>query len=229
MSQFIIFATMDLSTIIAIVSVLAVIILFIALRQGRTKTQSSPRSSETSEDVPNLKQGLRRTREEGFVGRISSLFKGRALNEELLDEVEEVLLTSDIGVKTSDKLLQGLKSAYKSGEVADIGDVWNFLRSEATDILTRAGSGKGPDPAMASTPQVIIMVGVNGTGKTTTTGKLASLWKNSGKNVILGAGDTFRAAAVEQLQAWGSRVGVPVVAGKADSDPASVLFQEEFQ
>jgi len=208
--------------VIGIVVAVCIALYLVATRK-KEDNLPAPKSGDTDGST-DLFKGLQKTREEGFLGRITGLFKGRVLDDDLLEQIEEVLLTSDIGVKTSDKLLSGLKEAYKRGEVSDLDSVWGFLRQEAIQILESTGSGKGNDPGDADSPQVILMVGVNGTGKTTTTGKLAAKWKAQGRNVLLGAGDTFRAAAVEQLQAWGSRVDVPVIAGKADSDPASVLF-----
>lgn len=180
--------------------------------------------TEAASGALSLREGLAKTRREGFIGRISGLFKGRQLNEEILAEIEEVLFTSDIGVKTSERFLQGLKERFKSGELKDLEDIWVYLKKEATTILRGTHSEVYVDPGQRSEPTVILMVGVNGTGKTTTTGKLAAKWKGEGKSVLMGAGDTFRAAAVEQLQAWGDRIDVEVISGKPESDPASVLF-----
>ena len=218
---------------------LGAIAAFFIFRTGRKnkalvpgETDSPPEGSRDSDapksDENALRKGLKKTREEGFLGRISRLFQGASLDDAVIEQIEEVLFTSDIGVKTSERLLQSLKDAHaQQGELSQ-EQVWAHLREEALSIL-EASQKPWTSPDERTEPTVVMMVGVNGTGKTTSTGKLAAHWMANGKSVLLGAGDTFRAAAVEQLQAWGSRVGAPVVAGKAESDPASVLFDATRQ
>src|SRR5262249_42760241 len=137
----------------------------------------------------------------------------------ILEKLEEVMLTSDVGVKTTQTILERLRDQMKKSELADTDAVWAALRAEATRILSI------PTPKQTSTkPLVVLMVGVNGVGKTTTIGKLATKWNADGKKVVLAAGDTFRAAAVQQLEVWGKRVGADVVKGKEGSDPGAVAF-----
>ena len=172
-----------------------------------------------------LVEGLSRTRSEGFVGRLGKLFKGRQIDESLLDELEEVLFTADIGVRTSDKLLEGLRVGLKSKELSDEAKVWTFLRAEAENILRGAGSASTLErPHTAGKPYVLLVIGVNGAGKTTSIGKLAHRIVASGKKVIVGAGDTYRAGAVDQLAVWAKRVGAELIEGKDGADPSSVLF-----
>lgn len=174
----------------------------------------------SAEDVKALKKGLATTRG-GFIARLAKLFgKKPEIDPALLDEMQEVLITADIGVKTSEKILERLKARLEKNELADEDQVWEALREEARSIL----STRGRDLALRNTPSVVLVVGVNGVGKTTTIGKLASKYKDDGKKVILAAGDTFRAAAVLQLEVWGRRVGCDVVKGKERADPASVIF-----
>lgn len=181
----------------------------------------------SAEDVKALKKGLASTRG-GFIARLAKLFgKKTEIDPALLDEMQEVLITADIGVKTSEKILDRLKARLANNELADEDQVWEALREEAREILSTRGRELKLGPyrsAGASGPSVILVVGVNGVGKTTTIGKLASKYKEEGKNVILAAGDTFRAAAVLQLEVWGRRVGCDVVKGKERADPASVIF-----
>ena len=172
------------------------------------------------EDVKALKKGLASTRG-GFIARLAKLFvKTKEIDPALLDEIQEVLLTADIGVKTSEKILARLKERMDRNELSDEERVWEALREEARAILAT----RGRELDISRTPSVILVVGVNGVGKTTTIGKLASRYMSDGKQVVLAAGDTFRAAAVLQLEVWGRRVGCPVVKGKERADPASVIF-----
>jgi fused signal recognition particle receptor len=171
-------------------------------------------------DPATVRKGLARTRG-GMIARLADLIRGRkVIDPALLSEIEEVLLTSDVGVKTAQKLIQRLHERLERKELDDEDKVWASLRSEAEAILGNGGRIKLRDK-----PTVVLMVGVNGSGKTTTTGKLASKLKAQGKSVILGAGDTFRAAAVQQLEIWGEREGAEVVKGKQGADPSSVLFE----
>jgi len=170
-------------------------------------------------DPETVRRGLARTRG-GMIARLRDLISGRkVVDPALLGEIEEVLLTSDVGVKTSQKLIQRLHERLDRNELDNEDKVWAALRSEAEAILGQGGKLK-----IRNKPTVVLMVGVNGSGKTTTIGKLASKLRAQGKSVVLGAGDTFRAAAVQQLEVWGEREAAVVVKGKEGADPGSVLF-----
>jgi fused signal recognition particle receptor len=169
-----------------------------------------------------LGPGLAKTRA-GWVSRLGQLFSGRRqIDPTLLEELEKVLLTADIGVRTSQKLLTELRESLSRKELGDSEAAWNFLRRRCREILSVAVQ---PLDLTAGKPFVLLIIGVNGSGKTTTIGKLAAQLRAQGKTVILAAGDTFRAAATEQLEIWGGRVGVPVVRGKEGGDPSSVIFE----
>ncbi len=174
-----------------------------------------------AEEVAELRKGLRGTRG-GFVARLAGLFGGRKeIDPALLEEIEEVLLTADIGVKTTERLLEALRERLGRNELKDPEAVWAALKEEALSILDRPGGELRLDGA---SPAVVLVVGVNGTGKTTTIGKLAHRLSSEGKKPLLAAGDTFRAAAVLQLEVWARRVGCEVHKGKDKADPASVAF-----
>lgn len=180
-----------------------------------------PEHPAKKRDVSALVPGLERTRS-SWVKRLGQLFAGkRELDPALLEEIEKVLLTADIGVRTSQKLLAEIRESLDKKSLKDPAAVWAFLRKRSAEILTLDA------PAVdfgAAKPFVLLIIGVNGSGKTTTIGKLASKLKSQGKSVLLAAGDTFRAAAVEQLEIWGNKVGAPVVRGKEGGDPSSVIF-----
>ena len=168
-----------------------------------------------------LNNGLAKTRG-GWVTKLGSLFSGKkTLDPALMDEVERILFTADIGVKTSQKLIDELRAGLDKKELSDAGAAWRFLKKRATEILTLPG---GDVDFTTANPFVLLIVGVNGAGKTTTIGKLASKWLDEGRKVVLAAGDTFRAAAVDQLEVWGRRSGAAVVRGKEGADPSSVIF-----
>ena len=167
-----------------------------------------------------LKSGLNKTKE-SFNDKINNVFSNfRKVDEAMLEELEEVLIMSDIGVDTSVKIINELRTKIKKEKIEDEEDVKTALKSIMKDILDVENASLKLD----TKPSVILVVGVNGVGKTTTIGKLAYQFKQAGKKVYLGAADTFRAAAVEQLCIWGERVGVPVVKQQMGSDPASVAF-----
>ncbi len=169
-----------------------------------------------------LREGLRRTHE-GFIKRLGRLFSGqRQIDDALLGEIEEALFTADIGVKTSQKLVDLVQESAKRGELKDPAKVWASLKDEIANIL---GQSSKPLDFTQHRPFVVMVVGVNGAGKTTTLGKLAAQYKAEGKRVMLAAGDTFRAAAVEQLEVWADRADVPLVKGPEKADPASVVFE----
>ena len=174
----------------------------------------------SQEEVAALKKGLASTRG-GFISRLARLFGGkREIDPALLDEVEEVLITADIGVQTTQRILDSLRDRLAKNELSDEDAVWAAIQAEAEAILDRDHAA----PAPHAGPTVILVVGVNGVGKTTTIGKLTQRFTNDGKKVLLAAGDTFRAAAVLQLEVWGRRTGAEVVKGKDRADPGSVIF-----
>jgi fused signal recognition particle receptor len=183
---------------------------------------SQPIPRPKARDATALAPGLARTRA-GWVSRLGHLFAGkREIDPALVEEIEKVLLTADIGVRTSQKLLEEIRVSLGKRELADPKAVWNYLRKRCAEIL----QVQAPEVEFSrAKPFVLLAIGVNGSGKTTTIGKLASKIKSDGKSVLLAAGDTFRAAAAEQLEVWGSRVGAPVVRGKEGSDPSSVIFE----
>jgi fused signal recognition particle receptor len=158
----------------------------------------------------------------GWVNRLGQLFAGsKQLDPALLEEIEKVLLTADIGVRTSQKLLGEIREFLDKKAIRDPTAVWGFLRRRSVEILSMDASAVD---FAAAQPFVLLVIGVNGSGKTTTIGKLASKLQSQGKSVLLAAGDTFRAAATEQLEVWGAKVGAPVVRGKEGGDPSSVVF-----
>lgn len=193
--------------------------------QTTTEAETAPQA-EPLPTTPTRRslyaQGLSRTRS-GFVARISDLVAGKQIDEGLLAQIEEVLLTADVGIKTATRLLDKVREQLSRNELKDAELVWKTLREESERILT--GPGQKPLDLDAARPLVVLVIGVNGVGKTTTIGKLASKWSAAGKKVILGAGDTFRAAATQQLDVWASRVSVPIVIGKEGADPASVMHE----
>ena len=166
----------------------------------------------------SLGERLARTRE-ALVGRLGRILGGRGLDDEALAELEALLLSADLGVATADDLLASLG---KEAAGADAASVRRVLREAILEKLRRVEPG--PERAPGGPPHVVLVLGVNGSGKTTTIGKLAAHHLRAGRSVILGAGDTVRAAAIEQLQAWGRRVGCEVVAGRPGGDPAAVAF-----
>ncbi|MDD9936028.1 MAG: signal recognition particle-docking protein FtsY [Myxococcales bacterium] len=171
-------------------------------------------------DVAALRKGLASTRG-GFIARLAKLFGGKKeIDSGLLEEIEEVLITADVGVHTSQRILDDLRTRMESGELKDEESVWSAIRSEAVSIL----DVQAKPIELASKPAVVLVIGVNGVGKTTPIGKLASRYAAEGKRVLLAAGDTYRAAAVLQLEMWGKRVDCPVVRGKENADPGSVIF-----
>ncbi len=173
-----------------------------------------------------LADGLAKTRG-GFMSRLNGLFTGgRPLDDKVLAELEEVLFTADIGVRTATELLGAARERVKRKELSDPSRLRAVLREDIERILALDGQrAAGGLDVPAERPFVVMIVGVNGSGKTTTIGKLAAQVKQGGHSVLLGAGDTFRAAASEQLEVWAERVGAPVVRGKDGSDPASVCFE----
>ncbi len=178
------------------------------------------------EKKEDLEKGLEKTRNNVF-DRISKAILGKSkVDDEVLDNLEEVLVSSDVGVDTTLKIIQRIQSRVARDKYVGTNELNNILKEEITSLLQENNSGDGSnfDIPEDKKPYVIIVVGVNGVGKTTTIGKLAYNFKKAGKSVLLGASDTFRAAAVDQLKIWAERVGVPVVSQGMGADPASVAF-----
>jgi fused signal recognition particle receptor len=180
----------------------------------------------SKEKKESLDQGLQKTNESIF-SKLSKAVVGKSkVDEEVLDELEEVLIGSDLGVETTVKVIKRIEERVARDKYLNASELDLILREEIALLLEENNTQDLLDfdlPAEKK-PYVILVVGVNGVGKTTTIGKLAHLFKNAGKSVILGAADTFRAAAVDQLILWGDRVGVPVVSHGMNTDPAAVAF-----
>jgi fused signal recognition particle receptor len=169
-----------------------------------------------------LREGLSRTHN-GFVSKLGKIFgSAKVIDDTLLANLEEALFTADIGVRTSQKLVELVQEALNKRALKDPSKVWEALKEHIAELL---GAQAAPIDYAQGKPFVIMVVGVNGAGKTTSIGKLAKRFADEGKKVLLAAGDTFRAAAVEQLQVWGERAGAPVVRGTEGQDPSSVLFE----
>ena len=174
----------------------------------------------------SLYQGLKKTRE-GFFSRLVGIFNGKtSLDEELLNQLEEALLGADVGVETTVRILERVEKARSRQKFTSTEALQEMIRKEIEAIFSNSSISSGYDfkSDLPNKPYVILVVGVNGVGKTTTIGKLAYNFKEAGKTVLLGAADTFRAAAVEQLTIWSERIGVSIVKQKTGSDPAAVAF-----
>ncbi len=180
----------------------------------------------SKEKKETLDKGLSKTKE-GFFDKIKRAVAGKSkIDDDVLDNLEEVFITSDIGVETTLRILDRIQARVARDKYVDSAELNDLLCDEITEMLAENNIENGEDFAVPADkrPYVIMVVGVNGVGKTTTIGKLAYQFKKAGNKVILGAADTFRAAAVEQLDIWGERVGVPVIKQKMGSDPASVAY-----
>lgn len=175
----------------------------------------------------DLEKGLEKTRESVF-SKISKALVGKSkVDDDVLDELEEILITSDVGVNTTLKIIERIQKRVAQDKYLSASELNGILRQEIATLLMENNTGDGDDfdlPA-GTKPYVIMVVGVNGVGKTTTIGKLAYNFKSAGKQVVLGAADTFRAAAVDQIKIWGERADVPVVSQGMGADPASVAYE----
>ena len=173
-----------------------------------------------------LNDGLEKTKFSVFDKLARAITGKSTIDDDVLDNLEEVLITSDIGVDTTLKIIHRIEERVARDKYVSTSELNEILRSEITNLLTENNSGDNDDWDLPQDhkPYVILVVGVNGVGKTTTIGKLAYQFKKAGKKVYIGAADTFRAAAVEQICIWGERVGVPVIKQQMGSDPASVAF-----
>ena len=182
--------------------------------------------TKKKEQKEDLDKGLEKTKESVF-SRISKAIIGKStVDDEVLDNLEEILITSDVGVETTLKIIDRIQARVARDKYVGTSELNNILKEEIMALLQENESGDGTtfDIPADKKPYVIMVVGVNGVGKTTTIGKLAYNFKKAGKKVVLGASDTFRAAAVSQLQIWAERVGVPIVQQGQGADPASVAF-----
>ena len=180
----------------------------------------------SKEKKETLDKGLSKTKESVF-SKIARAVAGKSkVDDEVLDNLEEVLITSDVGVETTLNVIKRIEERVARDKYVNTQELNNILREEIAALLTENNTTDSDDFSVPADkkPYVIMVVGVNGVGKTTTIGKLAYQFKKKGLNVYLGAADTFRAAAVEQLDIWGERVGIPVIKQKMGSDPASVAF-----
>ncbi|ETD21143.1 MULTISPECIES: signal recognition particle-docking protein FtsY [Prevotellaceae] len=180
----------------------------------------------SKKEKETLDQGLEKTKQSVF-SKLGRAIAGKStVDDDVLDNLEEVLITSDVGVDTTLKIIHRIEERVAKDKYVSTSELNGILREEITSLLAENHTVDNDNWDLPSDhkPYVILVVGVNGVGKTTTIGKLAWQFKNAGKKVFLGAADTFRAAAVEQIQIWGDRVGVPVIRQQMGSDPASVAF-----
>ena len=180
----------------------------------------------SKEKKETLDRGLEKTKE-GFFSKLTRAVAGKSkIDDDFLDNLEEVFITSDVGVETTLKIIDRIQKRVARDKYVSTAELNELLKEEIINLLTENDNEEADDFVVPENkkPYVIMVVGVNGVGKTTTIGKLAYQFKKAGNKVVLGAADTFRAAAIEQLQIWGERVGVPVIKQQMGSDPASVAF-----
>ncbi len=175
----------------------------------------------------SLDKGLEKTKE-SFFGKLGKALVGKStVDDEVLDNLEEILISSDVGVGTTLKIIERIQARVARDKYLGTSELNRILKEEIAGLLSENNAADIPDfdiPSHAGVPYVIMVVGVNGVGKTTTIGKLSAQFKKKGKKVLLGAADTFRAAAVDQLKLWGERVGVPVISRGMNTDPSAVAF-----
>jgi len=182
--------------------------------------------SKSVEAKQNLDKGLEQSKS-SFFSKLTKAVAGKSkVDDEVLDNLEEILVSSDVGVDTTLKIIQRIEKRVANDKYLGTDELNKILREEIAALLSETNSGDETQFSIPkdTKPYVIMVVGVNGVGKTTTIGKLAHQFKNAGYSVVLGAADTFRAAAIDQLQIWADRVGVPIVKQQMGSDPASVAF-----
>jgi fused signal recognition particle receptor len=199
---------------------------FFYLKQGQPPVMGLIKRFFSKEKKETLDKGLEKTKSSVF-GKITRAVAGKSkVDDEVLDNLEEVLVTSDVGVDTTLRIIERIEERVARDKYLGTDELNSLLKEEIAALLEETDGGENADLSVPKVdgPYVIMVVGVNGVGKTTTIGKLAHQFKSLGHNVTLGAADTFRAAAIEQLDIWGQRVGVPVVKQSMGSDPASVAF-----
>lgn len=197
----------------------------IASEESPISDMSDPEEPTEAENkhgfFARLKQGLSKTRQ-NLGGGLADLFRGKQIDDDLFEELETHLLMADVGVETTMKIIDSLTQSANRKQLKDAETLYELLKTELNKVIEKANQPL--EIPESDSPFVILMVGVNGVGKTTTIGKLAKQFQAQGKSVMLAAGDTFRAAAVEQLQVWGERNDVPVIAQHTGADSASVIF-----
>jgi fused signal recognition particle receptor len=195
------------------------------------KRKEQPKTEEQIEEQQQkVEEGLTRTRR-GFFQQITSLFEVDEITEDIWEELEILLIQSDVGVDTTVAVLDRLKERVRVDRLKKPNDVYAALQDELVNVLTKPerdlearNKAAVPEADVESGPYVVLVVGVNGVGKTTTIAKLAKFYRDQGRSVVIGAGDTFRAAAIDQLQIWGERVGAPVIRHQPGADPGAVVF-----
>jgi fused signal recognition particle receptor len=195
------------------------------------KRRQEPRTEEQIEEQQQkVEEGLTRTRR-SFFGQIASLFEVDEITEDIWEDLEVLLIQGDVGVDTTVAVLQRLKDRVRVDRLKKASDVYRALQDELVYVLVKPerdlverNKAAVPEEDVEAGPYVVLVVGVNGVGKTTTIAKLAKYFRDQGKSVIIGAGDTFRAAAIDQLEIWGERVGAPVIRHQPGADPGAVVF-----
>ncbi len=214
--------TIDIILLI-LLSLCCTILILNYTRSRRKKIQKiilPPLEKLKQKEPSALEEGLKKTRE-GFIGKLQSLFTGSMLDPSLIQKLEEILLTSDVGVKTTSMLLADIQKKITEEKNIPASAYQIFLQEKIQEILT---FNKKNAPIPSAKPIVIMVVGVNGSGKTTTIGKLAHSYHTHGKKVLLAAGDTYRAAAIEQLEIWAKKTNVDIIKKDPGTDPSSILF-----
>ncbi len=189
---------------------------------------SSEKKDESlnEQEKQSLDKGLEKSKTT-FFSKLSKAVAGKSkVDDEVLDNLEDILISSDVGVNTTLKVIERIEARVAADKYLGVGELNQILREEIASLLSETNSGEATEfvTPIQTKPYVLMVVGVNGVGKTTTIGKLAYQFKKAGHKVVLGAADTFRAAAIDQLQIWADRVGVPIVRQNMGSDPASVAF-----
>ena len=192
----------------------------------RFKNQDAPGAEAAAHEQERLEEGLEKTRS-SFFGKLNRIVRGKTtVDEEVLDQLEEALVTSDVGVSTTLDVIRRVEERVARDQYVSTRDLNNLIRDEIAGLLLKTDPGRPADFAapLPSRPHVVMVVGVNGVGKTTSIGKIAHRYKQAGRSVLLGAADTFRAAAAEQLDIWAQRAGVPIIRQGHGADPAAVAF-----
>jgi len=192
----------------------------VQIEQTEEETPQSPVGETSKSFFGKLKEGLSKTSDK-FTGGLENIFLGRkTIDEDLLEELEELLITSDMGVQTSMKIIDSVRDEVSRKTLKDPAELKNSLKKKILEIINLDNTLN----QVEEKPYMVIVVGVNGTGKTTSIAKLAKMFKDSGLKTVLAAGDTFRAAAVDQLAIWADRAGVPIIRQAEGSDPAAVIY-----
>jgi fused signal recognition particle receptor len=191
-------------------------------KEEEPKTEAEEEAEETENKgsfFKKLKDGLFKTRK-NITDRLNSVISSfKSIDEDLFEELEEILITSDVGVETTMRLLDGVRKKVKEEKVSDPKAVIDLLKDEILALMS-----ENVEPPKNEYPQIIVVIGVNGVGKTTSVGKIANRYKKAGKKVLIAAADTFRAAAIEQLEIWSNRVGVDIIKHQEGSDPAAIIY-----